>query len=98
MLSEFKKIREAYSFTKYEREHVIDIKAVHRVRKRYLRLLILLTFVVVLFQRSSWPLDSWPNQILTRMGILLLAIAVGGRSLVWIHLGRRKHETLVFDG
>src|SRR5262245_45640188 len=99
MLQEIKKIARSLSLKpSYECDAVLDIKSLHRARKRILRVAIVIALILAVFQRSQWPLDSVVYQGLTRFGILLLAIAVAGRTWAWSHLGRRKRWNFICDG
>lgn len=96
---EVKKIARALSLAAYcGQDAALDVKRLHRARKRLIRVIVVAGFLVLLFHRSSWPADSLMHETLTRTGVLLLAIAIVGRTWVWAHLGRRRHLQFVFDG
>jgi protein-S-isoprenylcysteine O-methyltransferase Ste14 len=99
MLSRVRKIILALSLTpSFGPDAILDIKALHRARKRVIRVVIAAAFVVLLFTHSSWGADTLVYQLVTRGGVLVLAVALAGRAWVWIHLGRRKRWSFVCDG
>ena len=94
-----KKMTRALSLsTHYGQDGAFDVKQLHRARKRVLRVVVACGIVVLLFHRSPWATDSLIYQTLTRTGVLLLAIAIAGRTWIWVHLGRRRHRQFVSDG
>jgi protein-S-isoprenylcysteine O-methyltransferase Ste14 len=82
----------------YREDGALDVKRLLHARKRLLRLLIAAAVVVLLFHRPLWPHDSAAHSLLTRGGMLLIAITIAGRTWVWAQLGRRKHAHFVSDG
>jgi len=94
-----KEIARALSFTAVTAsDTALSMKRVHRIRKRVLRVAAALAFLLVLFHRSSWPAGSVIYEITVRGGVLLLAVAIGGRIWVWAHLGRNRRWHFVSDG
>jgi protein-S-isoprenylcysteine O-methyltransferase Ste14 len=99
MSSRARKLSQAFSLTpSFGPDAILDIKTLHRARKRVIRVVIAAAFAVLLFTHSSWGADTLVYQLVTRTGVLLLAVALAGRAWVWIHLGRRKRWSFVSDG
>jgi len=96
---EFRKMTRVLSLSTYfEQDGAFNIKKLHRARKRVLRIAVACELAVLLFHRSPWATDSLIYKTLTLTGIILIAIAIAGRTWAWVHLGRRRHRQFVFDG
>lgn len=73
------------------------------VRQQWQRKLIIVVAIaigigVVLASRPSWSEGSLPHEALERAGILLILIAIVGRTWCSMYIGGRKLAALVTDG
>jgi protein-S-isoprenylcysteine O-methyltransferase Ste14 len=99
MLGHAKKFtRTMFARSVSEPDDVSDIKGLLRVRKYIIRVIALAAFVVLLFHQSAWPAGSMISDSLVRVGVVLIACGIVGRTWAWAHLGRRRYSHFVADG
>jgi protein-S-isoprenylcysteine O-methyltransferase Ste14 len=75
-----------------------DMERIQRTRIIALRVVLLGFLLVISFHSTSWPLDSAVPNVVRLAGLLLLALAIGGRIWTRMHIGQRKRWHIVSDG
>jgi protein-S-isoprenylcysteine O-methyltransferase Ste14 len=78
----------------------IDINAVQTLRRITLAVLGAVGFVVLLFTDSIWQTNanSGIDETIESVGLVLIAIAIVGRTWCSLYIGGRKKQVIVEDG
>ncbi|MGH6755423.1 MAG: methyltransferase family protein, partial [Bradyrhizobium sp.] len=78
----------------------IDINAVQTLRRIALAVLGAVGFVVLLFTDSIWQTsaNSGIDETIESVGLVLIAIAIVGRTWCSLYIGGRKKQVIVEDG
>jgi protein-S-isoprenylcysteine O-methyltransferase Ste14 len=79
-------------------DRTADIKGLQRVRKRTLRVIGRILLLFAIFLGSRWPAGSLVHEAMIWIGVLLIAIAICGRTWAVAHIGGRKRWEFVSDG